>query len=138
VKHHRVWLSLIGFCFLAVLGGALAFSILIGGVSLAFSSHAAASDETQNPPSSPNAKFTGMITDSFCAARHMRNSRQTATDCVLACVGKGATYVLVDGDHTYTLIGDEQTLANFAGERASVTGNRQGDTIIVVSVTPTL
>ena len=77
--------------------------------------------------------FTGMVTDSHCGARHMRNSHQTASECARACFRRGASYVLVNGEHRYTLIGGEGSLSKLAGERANVIGTRQGDAILVDS-----
>ncbi len=138
----RTWFSLIVFCTLLVAGSALAFAMVIAGASVALASHQnAQSAEVQNVESTPAAPssgktFSGMITDSHCGARHMRSTSQNSTDCARACVRKGATYVLVDGTRRYTLIGDESAVAQFAGERANVTGTRQGDTIIDDAAAP--
>ena len=134
----RTWFSLIVFCTLTVAGSALAFAVVIAGASVALASHQTAQiEEAQNldaVPAAPAASgktFSGMITDSHCGARHMRNTSQTSTDCARACVRKGGTYVLVDGSRRYILIGGDSAVAQLAGERANVTGTRQGDTIIV-------
>jgi hypothetical protein len=138
----RTWLSLIVFCTLLVAGSALAFAVVIAGASVALASHQSTTvEEAQDIDSAsvapPSGKtFSGMITDSHCGPRHMRNTSQNSTDCARACVRKGATYVLVDGAHRYTLIGDDSALAQLAGERANVTGTRQGDTIIVNAAAP--
>jgi hypothetical protein len=142
LKRRRPLLSLLVFCTLTVAASALAFAIVIAGASVALASHqSAVSEEPQTlepaTASVPAGKaFNGMITDSHCGARHMRNSRQNSTDCARACVRKGATYVLVDGGRRYILIGGESALAELAGQRANVTGTRQGDTIIVDAVAP--
>ena len=78
-------------------------------------------------------EFTGMITDSHCGARHKRNSGMSPAECIRACVRRGASYVLVDGDTSYILIGNDTELQHFAGERATVWGTRQEDTIFVNS-----
>ncbi len=138
----RAWLSLIVFCTLLVAGSALAFAVVIAGASVALANHQSTKiEEAQNVEStsvapSSGKTFSGMITDSHCGARHMRNTSQNSTDCARACVRKGATYVLVDGTRRYTLIGDESAVAHLAGERANVTGTRQGDTIIVDAAAP--
>ena len=137
MSKRRTWFSLIVFCTLTVAGSALAFAVVIAGASVALASHQnmqleqAPSAEPQRPAPTPGKTFTGMITDSHCGPRHMRNTSQNSTDCARACVRKGATYVLVNGTRRYTLIGDESAVAQLAGERANVTGTRQGDTIIV-------
>jgi len=142
LKRRRPWLSLLMFCTLAVAGLALAFAVVIAGASVALASHQSAQAEepqrlqpARAVPTGAKA-FSGMITDSHCGARHMRNTRQNSTDCALACVRKGSTYVLVDGGHRYTLIGGDSALAQLAGQRANVTGTRQGDTIVVNAAAP--
>jgi hypothetical protein len=143
VKRKRTWLSLIVFCILAVAGSALAFAVVVAGASVALADHQAMEAEelqgtepqTAVLPGSDKT-FNGMITDSHCGARHMRNTSQNSIDCARACVRKGATYVLVSGSRRYTLIGGETTLAALAGQRANVTGTRQGDTILVDAAAP--
>jgi len=143
VNHNRSWISLVGYCLATTLGAALVFAVIMAGGSVALVSHQSANDnagsqDTQHPtPLSPAphaaTKFSGMITDSHCGARHMRNSHQNSAECVRACVRRGASYVLIDGDRRYTLVGGEGALGKLAGERANVIGTRQGDTIIVDS-----
>jgi hypothetical protein len=135
MKHYRSLGSLIGFCLLAVLGSALAFALIVTGGSVALASHQN-SDEMQNAaplvPNSPTGTiFKGMVTDSRCGARHLRNSGMSPAECARACVRKGASYVLVDGERRYTLTGNEDVLQKLVGTRASVTGTRQGDSIVV-------
>ena len=139
----RTWFSLIVFCTLCVAGFALVFAVVIAGASVALASHQTAQiEEAQNvepvrdASASSGKTFRGMITDSHCGARHMRNTSQSSTDCARACVRKGGTYVLVDGSRRYVLIGDDSAVAQLAGERANVTGTRQGDTIIVDAAAP--
>jgi hypothetical protein len=147
VKNRCSWLSLIINCTLLAAGTALAFAIIVAGASVALAGHQQAMAEEAQAGTSQEAApltetprvgstFSGMITDSHCGARHMRNSRQNSIDCAHACVRKGATYVLVDGDRRYTLLGNELVVAKLAGERANITGTRQGDTIIVDAAAP--
>ena len=63
----------------------------------------------------------------------MRTSHQSAAECARACFRRGASYVLIDGDHRYTLIGGEMTLSKLVGERVNIVGTRQGDAILVNS-----
>jgi hypothetical protein len=79
-----------------------------------------------------------MITDSHCGARHMRKSNMTSAECARACFRKGASYVLIDGNRRYTLIGGESALDKLIGERAKVTGTLQDDAIVVDSAAPLL
>lgn len=142
MKLHCPWLSLLANCILLVSGAAFVFAIVLAGASVALAGHQAAEaqeSQTAAPlvqPESGRSEFTGMVTDSHCGARHMRNSGQNSTECIRACVHRGATYVLVDGNHRYTLIGDDSAFAELAGERANVTGTRQGETIIVDAEAP--
>jgi hypothetical protein len=144
VKHHRSWISLLGYCLGTALLAGLAFAIVVAGASVALASHrsdsdTAADDARDATPITPSPQeettFTGMVTDSHCGARHMRNSHQNAAECARACFRKGASYVLVNGDQRYTLVGGEETLSKLAGERANVIGTRQGDAILVDSAT---
>jgi hypothetical protein len=141
VKHHRPAISLIGFCVMTTLGTAFALAFIVAGGTVALASHQDAQQQPKNPsitqapliPTPVAPTFNGMITDSYCGARHRRSSHQNSADCARACVREGATYVLVDGDHRYRLIGGDDVLEKLAGQRASVTGTRQGDTITVNS-----
>jgi hypothetical protein len=143
LKRRRPLFSLLVFCTLTVAGSAFAFAVVIAGASVALASHQSAQIEEETQTLNPATRgqtsgrtFSGMITDSHCGARHMRNTRQNSTDCARACVRKGSTYVLVDGGRRYTLIGGDAALAELAGQRANVTGTRQGDTIIVDAAAP--
>jgi len=141
VKHHRPAISLIGFCVMAALGAAFALAFIVAGGAVALASHQDAQQQPKNPsitqaplvPSPVAATFNGMITDSYCGARHRKSSHQNSADCARACVREGATYVLVDGDRRFRLTGGNDVLDKLAGQRASVTGTRQGDTISVNS-----
>jgi hypothetical protein len=141
VRKHRSWLSLVGFCVGAVLISSLAFATIVAGASVALANHQAeggADQAHELSPATPSPQpsgtaFTGMITDSHCGARHMRNSHQSSSECARACFRRGASYVLVEGDQRYTLVGGETELSKLAGERANVIGTRQGDTILVNS-----
>jgi hypothetical protein len=141
VKRNRSWISLIGYCGLMVFGAAFAFAVIVAGGSVALASHQN-SENAQNTSPMPAAPtgtaFSGMITDSRCGARHIRNSRLSSAECARECVRKGSRYVLVDGAHRYTLTGNEETLGRLAGTRANVTGTRQGDTIVVSAAAPLL
>jgi hypothetical protein len=95
-------------------------------------------DGREIAPATPAAQpagtsFSGMITDSHCGARHMRNTHQNSAECARACFRHGASYVLVDGDRRYTLVGGEADLSKLAGERANVVGTLQGNAILVNS-----
>lgn len=90
------------------------------------------------PQHSDLATFSGLVTDSYCGARHQRHSNLRPEDCARMCLRNGAAYVLVDGDHRYKLSGSEDSLSKLLGTRASITGTRQGETISVSAAGPQL
>lgn len=165
---HRSIISLISYCVMTAVAAALVFAIIVAGGSVALASHqslsaeelqqdaavpqnsAAAqnnvaqqhSDEQDQAPANPQrsdlSTFNGLITDSYCGARHQRRSNLTPEDCARACIRNGATYVLVNGHHRYTLSGNEESLNKLLGTRATVSGTLQGETISVASAGPQL
>ena len=114
-------------------------SAKIYNVAQAVSQH---SDQQNDSPAAPQhsdlATFSGLVTDSYCGARHQRYSNLTPENCARACLRNGATYVLVDGDHRYKLSGSKESLNKLLGTRASITGTLQGETISVSSAGPQL
>ena len=153
MRQHRPWFSLLSYCLLLALGAGLVLAIIIAGGSVALASHQGATEAAQiageqvaeenvapATPAPPVGKaFTGVITDSHCGARHMRYSNMTSAECARACYRNGASYVLINGDRRYTLIGSENALNKLLGERATVMGNRRDDhAILVDSVAPAL
>ena len=143
MKHRSAWISLFGFCVLTAIGAALALAMIFAGGAVALAGHRAEAAQVGEssaqvlPTDHPSStKFSGMITCSRCRARHMRNSRMTAEECVRACVRSGAVYLLVDGDRSYILIGGSEALSKFAGQRANVMGTRQNGAILVDSASP--
>lgn len=114
-------------------------SYAVHNVAQAVSQH---SDQQNDAPAAPQhselASFSGLVTDSYCGARHRRHSNLTPEDCARVCLRNGASYVLVDGDRRYKLSGDEESLNKLLGTRATITGILQGETISVSSVGPQL
>jgi hypothetical protein len=131
---NRSWFSLIAFCALHAVVAALALAILFASASLAF---AVAQPRQPNPAGDAvaSATFAGMITDSSCGAKHAKESNQAPAECARACVRKGSKYTLVDGDKVHVLDGKTAELDSLAGQRATVVGTLDGDTIRVTSVT---
>jgi hypothetical protein len=82
--------------------------------------------------------FTGTVSDAMCGAQHMMAGDPVA--CLRACVEKGSKYALVVGDKVYALDTTDKatidTLYKLAGQKAKVTGQPNGDSIEVSSVTP--
>ena len=78
--------------------------------------------------------WTGTISDSKCGATHKamleHNKNLTDRSCTEACVKGGAKYVFASGDKVYALENQKDAaLAQYAGQRVTVTGELQGDTI---------
>ena len=78
--------------------------------------------------------FSGVITDDHCGARHDMHSNKSPAECIQACLGRGATYILVDGDKSYRLEGNADQLARFSGTRVTLTGSLERNRINVSSV----
>jgi hypothetical protein len=136
MKHRSSWLSLIGSCVLMAVGAAVAFAIIVAAGSAALADRQNPDSEAPGQqqaisPASPGESYEGVVTDSHCGARHIRNSRLNPTECARLCVRQGARYVLVDGNRRYKLVGSQEALEKFAGQRIRVSGTRQGDTIQV-------
>jgi hypothetical protein len=100
---------------------------LMLGVSLAIPA-AVASDKPQS--------FTGRVSDAMCGAHHMMAGDPAA--CTRACINKGSKYALVVGEKVYTLDTSDKSaldkLDQLADKTARVTGQADGDTITVTSV----
>jgi hypothetical protein len=78
--------------------------------------------------------FAGLITDDHCGARHDMGSQKSPAECAKACLRNGAKYALVNGDRSYALAGNTQELSRRSGERVTLTGSLEGNTIQVHSV----
>jgi len=79
-------------------------------------------------------EWTGMVTDSLCKGLNVYKAH-TQFSCARDCVQlKRADYVLVVGSAIYTLQADKTELEKFAGGRATVKGQLNGNTIIVESL----
>jgi hypothetical protein len=125
---------------LTTLGAALAFAIIVAGGSVALANHQQPGDsgasERLAPPGDQLQSFRGMVTDSHCGARHLRNSALGPNECARLCLRRGAGYVLVDGERRYRLEGDPELLERLLGTRVSLHGTREGETISVRSAGP--
>jgi hypothetical protein len=78
--------------------------------------------------------FNGVVTDTMCGKQHMMKNESPA-QCTRECVKSGqADYALLVGDKTYKLKGDKAAFDKYAGEKATVKGSAQGDTITVSSI----
>lgn len=132
---HRSWLSLLGFFVVITLGSSLIFAAVFAGVTavMAGGGTTQASNEQQPvDPLVPGMVFSGLITDSHCGARHT-DSDKSASECARMCVRKGSRYSIANGERNYELAGDSGQLAELAGQRVSLIGVLNGDTIKVSS-----
>jgi hypothetical protein len=137
MKRNRSWISLIGSCLLMALGAALAFAVIVAAGSAALAGRQPSEEPQLTSPAAPEAMpgglYQGVVTDSRCGARHFKNSRLSPAECARTCVRQGASYILVDGNRRYKLVGSEEALDKFAGQRIRISGTRQGETIQVSS-----
>jgi hypothetical protein len=78
---------------------------------------------TAAAPAPQSKTYTGVITDTMCNRDHKAMKISPETKCVKDCVGDGKTYkyALLTGDNLYTL-SDQETPAQFAAQRVTVTG----------------
>lgn len=131
------WLRLLTFCLARVVAVSLVIAIVLVGGALAF-----AHGESKKAPHRNNLQqdgmayrpISGVISDSYCGARHDKDADRSSAECTRFCVRNGAKYVLVDGENRYTLIGNEDQFSKFAGQRVTIKGDRDGDTIRVSSM----
>ena len=132
----RSWLSLLGFFAVITLGSSLIFAAVFAGVTavIAGGGAAQASDDQQVDPIVPAQTFSGIITDSHCAARHV-DTKRSAAECTRICVSNGSKYLLVNGDKNYEITGDSAQISQLAGQRVKVTGALAAGRIKVTSAT---
>ncbi|PYX38226.1 MAG: hypothetical protein DMG73_12665 [Acidobacteria bacterium] len=135
MPRNRLWLEIVMLCATAAV--LLALGLATVGASAALAS---ANDQTSQTvavdkyQAGAAQKFSGVVTDSMCTAKHDTSMNQSAAGCTLVCLKKGAKFALVDGDKIYFLSGGDGYLNKLAGERVVVSGTLEGDTIKVSSV----
>jgi Mg-chelatase subunit ChlD len=130
------WLRLLTYCLSRALAISLVITVVLVGGALAF-----AYGQTVKVPRRSSIRpsglayqpISGVITDSECGARHNKDAKMSATECARFCARNGSKYVLVDGEKRYTLTGNTEELSKFAGQRVTISGSRNGDTIQVSS-----
>jgi hypothetical protein len=128
---NRSWVQLLAFCLTTTFLAGLALAVLLATATLALAAGQA------NEPAGESAQektFAGVITDSYCGARHSKDSGKTSDECTRVCVRNGAKYTLVSGDKSYALAGNESAVGKVAGQRAQVNGRLEGETLQVASV----
>lgn len=127
MRYHRFWIEIV----LLGSAAALALALLFATLGAAAGAAENARDSSQLNPGTTSIE--GMVTCSRCGAKHSAALDRSASTCVRVCVHGGASFVLVNADATFLLDGDLSVLKKLAGQRARVTGTRDGQTIKVVS-----
>jgi hypothetical protein len=83
--------------------------------------------------------WTGQISDSLCGAKHEEaaegQGKMPDRDCTLACVKGGSKFVLVvDGKILQIVNQDNKDLETHAGQTVKLTGELQGQSIVVAKI----
>jgi hypothetical protein len=137
MNKNRSWLALVTLCVAPALVVALSSAVLFTGAAVAFafsnSAKPAAAATPQEAEKPRERVFVGLVTDDHCGARHDMDSGMNPTECTKMCVRTGSKYVLVEGTKRYALAGSESQLDGLAGQRASIAGTLDGNTIKVSS-----
>jgi len=123
------WVKLIAFCFTSTLTAGLALAAVLALATLAFVGAPVASAAPRSSAESGAKTYSGIITDSYCGARHNKDPNLNSAECTRMCVRKGAKYELVNGDKTYLLEGNIADLNGLAGQRVEAKGTIEGNTI---------
>jgi len=129
MRIRRFWFDTIGITVLLAVFFAMALALVTATGAVAFGQKDADPSELGKVQT-----FSGVLTDAHCGARHPSKSHLSAGDCVRMCLKQGFAWALVDGERIYTLKGDSPVLDRLAGERVSVSGTLEGNTIHVQSV----
>ncbi len=129
MRIRRFWFDAIGITVMLAVLFAMALALATAMGAVAFGQKDADPSESEKVQT-----FSGVLTDAHCGARHPSKSHLSAGDCVRMCLKQGFAWALVDGERIYTLKGDSPVLDRLAGERVSVSGTLEGNTIHVQSV----
>lgn len=85
--------------------------------------------------------MNGMISDSACGTSHAKmiqghpEAKMSERDCTLACIKGGGKFVFVSGGKVYNISNQNlAALAEHAGETVSLTGDVNGDTVMVSKI----
>lgn len=131
------WLRLLTYCLSRVLAISLVITVILVGGALAFAHGQTAKAPRRNnirPNGMTYQPIAGVITDSDCGARHGKDVNMAAAECARFCVRNGAKYILVDGEKRYALSGNTEEFSKLAGQRVTISGSRNGDTVVVDSL----
>jgi len=88
---------------------------------------------TPNRDAGAEEELTGLVSDAICKGMHFRKAL-TPFSCTLKCVQEGADYSLVVGDKVCVLEDHRAELDKFAGGRATIRGQVNGNRFTVDSV----
>lgn len=84
--------------------------------------------------SAADKTWTGVISDSKCAAKHAKAS-DADHECVTKCAAGGAKYVFMSGGKTYEIANqDFAALKDHGGHKVALTGEMKGDSITVSKI----
>ncbi|PWT70687.1 MAG: hypothetical protein C5B59_19990 [Bacteroidetes bacterium] len=75
--------------------------------------------------------WTGWISDSHCG---VKGNHEGHVSCAKKCIKEGASAVFVVGDKVYT-INDQKKVADFIGEKVTITGTITDDKIDIEKIT---
>ncbi len=79
------------------------------------------------------ASLTGVVADSMCASNAAKASGADHAACAAKCIKGGSAPVLVVGDKVYK-ISNPDKVVSFAGQKVTVDGKVENDTITVASI----
>ena len=117
------------------IGLSVTMAVLFGIILALLTATAVAAFGQKDSPESVQT-LSGMLTDSRCGARHPSNSGMNSAQCTLFCLKQGASWALVDGDVVYIIKGDSANFDRLAGERVTLTGRVEGNSVQVQSIEP--
>jgi len=81
------------------------------------------------------AEFTGYISDAGCAAKQgAKAAADGHAGCAKGCIKRGDKAVLVTADGKVYAIANQDKVVDHAGEKVTVEGNADGDSITVSEV----
>jgi hypothetical protein len=81
------------------------------------------------------AEWTGYIADANCAAKQGAKAASDAhAGCAKGCIKKGAAAVLVTPEGKVYKIANQDKVVDHAGEKVTIMGKMEGDTITVSDV----
>jgi hypothetical protein len=81
-------------------------------------------------------EWSGYISDASCAAKQgAKVASASHAACAKSCIGRGDAAVLVTEDGTVYKIANKDQVAEYAGQKVTISGNLSKDTITVAKVT---